>query len=76
MTSDGRLVVYGLSGKIGLIAGAQESPKKFKELSVRNRIFQATAWPHIAVGARCVVCRDKDGNLACFATAAHNGPEK
>jgi outer membrane protein assembly factor BamB len=76
VTSDGRLIVYGHRGKIGLIEGAMRSPKQFKELAVRNRIFDATAWPHIAVGSRCVVCRDKDGNLACYSIAKSSGLEK
>lgn len=72
VTSDGKLVVYGGHGKVGLIEGAEKSPKAFKELAVRDRIFEVPAWPHIAVGTGCVLCRDKDGDLHRYTT----GPAK
>ena len=68
VTSDGRLIVYGGHGKVGLIEGAAKSPKAYKELAVRDRIFESPAWPHIAVGTGFVLCRDKDGNLDRFST--------
>ncbi len=75
MTSDGRLIVCGGHGKVGLIEGAAKSPKAFKELAVKDRMFEAPAWPHIAMGTDCVLCRDKDGNLNRYSTKA-TGSEK
>ena len=66
VTADGRLVVYGGHGKLGLIEGAAKSPKAFKELAVRDRMFKAPAWPHVALADGRLLCRDKDGNLNCF----------
>ncbi len=63
LTADERLVVYGGQGKVGLIEGAGRSPKKYQELAVRDRLFKATAWPHVAVAAGRLLCRDKDGHL-------------
>jgi len=68
VTADGRLVVYGYNGKVGLVEGAGRSQAEYRELAVRDKIFKAAAWPHVAVGGGRVVCRDKDGNLACFTT--------
>jgi len=67
VTSDGRLVVYGANGKLMLIEGAGRSPKEYKELAVREKIFNALAWPHVALADGRVVCRDREGNVACFA---------
>jgi outer membrane protein assembly factor BamB len=59
-------VVYGGSGKLALVEGAGRSPGAYTELAVRDRIFGAVAWPHVAVAGGRVVCRDREGNLACF----------
>ncbi len=67
ITGDGRLVVYGLSGKLILVEGAKRSPTEYKELAVRDKLFKTAAWPHVAVAGGRVYCRDRDGNLAAFA---------
>jgi len=66
-TADGRLVVYGGSGKLALVEGAARSPGAYTELAVRDRMFGAVAWPHVALAGGRVFCRDREGNLACFA---------
>lgn len=66
VTADDRLVVYGGSGKLALVETAKRSPKAYTELAVRDRVFAATAWPHVAVAGGRVFCRDRDGHLACF----------
>lgn len=67
-TADDRLVVYGGDGKLALVETARRSPKAYTELAVRDRVFAASAWPHVAVAGGRVFCRDRDGNLACFPT--------
>jgi outer membrane protein assembly factor BamB len=67
ITSDGRLVVYGANGKLMLIEGAGRSPKAYKELAVKDRIFDAFAWPHVALAKGRILCRDREGHVACFA---------
>lgn len=76
VTADGRLVVYGSHGKVGLIEGAARSPKAFKELAVRDKLFKAPAWPHVALADGRLLCRDKDGNLSCFSVAKRTGDDK
>ena len=66
ITADSRLIVCGGNGKIGLVEGASKSPKEFKELSVQGPVFDSDAWPHITFVAGRVLCRDRNGNLACF----------
>ena len=35
-------------------------------MAADDRIFKAAAWPHVAVAGGRVVCRDREGNLACL----------
>jgi outer membrane protein assembly factor BamB len=67
VTSDGRLIVYGLNGKLALVEGAQRSPDAYKELAVKDKLFKSAAWPHVALADGRVYCRDRDGNVAVFA---------
>ena len=70
VTGDGRLVVYGASGRLILVEGAGRSPAAYKELAVRDRLFKTSAWPHVAVAGGMVYCRDRDGNVAAFAAGS------
>ena len=66
VTSDGRLVVYGLSGKLVLVEGATRSPNAYKELAAKDKLFKSQAWPHVALAGGRVYCRDREGNMAVF----------
>jgi hypothetical protein len=66
VTSDGRLIVYGLNGKLALVEGAKRSPDAYKELAVKDKLFKSAAWPHVALADGRVYCRDRDGNMAVF----------
>jgi outer membrane protein assembly factor BamB len=68
VTADDRLIVYGGTGKLALAETAGRSPTKYAELAVKDRVLNAISWPHVAVGGGRIVCRDRDGNLACFQT--------
>lgn len=65
-TADGRVVVYGGTGKLALVEGAGRSPKAYTELAVRDRVAGAVAWPHVALAGGRLFCRDREGNLACI----------
>lgn len=67
VTSDDRLVVYGKTGKLALVETATRSPHRYRELSVRDQLFQTDAWPHVVVANGRVLCRDRLGHLICFA---------
>ena len=67
VTADGRLIVYGLSGKLLLVEGAGRSPGEYKELAVRDKLFKTEAWPHVAIAGGRAFCRDRAGTLLCFA---------
>jgi hypothetical protein len=36
-------------------------------LAVRDLIFNALAWPHVVLAGGRIICRDREGNIACFA---------
>ncbi len=76
VTADGRVIVYGGHGKLGLIEGAARSPKAFRELAVRDKLFKAQVWPHLALADGHLLCRDKDGNLSCLTSAKPAGSDK
>ncbi|HSQ57833.1 MAG TPA: PQQ-binding-like beta-propeller repeat protein [Gemmata sp.] len=65
-TSDGRLIVFGNRGKLILVEGATRSPKEYKELAVKDQIFNDLAWPHVALANGRLFCRDRVGNVVCF----------
>jgi outer membrane protein assembly factor BamB len=67
VTSDDRLIVYGFNGKLALVETAVRSPDHYEELAVRDRIFRHEAWPHVVLANGHVLCRDRLGNLVCFA---------
>lgn len=67
VTADERLIVYGGNGKLALVETARRSPKAYTELAVKDRLFKTQAWPHVVVADGRVYCRDREGNLACFA---------
>ena len=68
VTSDGRLIVFGLRGKLALIEGARRSPDAYKELALKDKLFKALAWPHVVLAGGRVYCRDRDGNMMVFGT--------
>ena len=66
ITSDDRLIVYGLRGKLALVETAKRSPKKYEELALRDGVFKELAWPHVVLADGWLLVRDRVGNLMCF----------
>jgi outer membrane protein assembly factor BamB len=67
ITADERLIAYGKNGKLALVETAKRSAKSYTELAVRDLIFNALAWPHVVLAGGRIICRDREGNIACFA---------
>ncbi|HEX7900210.1 MAG TPA: PQQ-binding-like beta-propeller repeat protein [Planctomycetota bacterium] len=61
-TSDGKLIVWGGTGRLALL----ETGDAYKELFREPRVFSATAWPHVTLAGGRLYCKDRDGNLKCF----------
>lgn len=66
LTSDNRLIVLGKRGKLALVETAARSPKAYRELAMRDRIFSAEAWPHVVLANGRLFCKDRMGNLQCY----------
>jgi outer membrane protein assembly factor BamB len=69
ITGDNKLVVYGHNGKLALLDTAPTATK-YQELASRDKIFSSLAWPHVALAGQRLYCRDREGNLVCFALTA------
>ena len=46
---------------------AKRSPKKYAQLAQRRGVFRADAWPHVVVSNDRILCKDRRGNVKCFA---------
>jgi hypothetical protein len=70
LTSDGKLIVWGGTGRLSLVETAERSPDSFTELSRNVRLVAATAWPHAALSGGRLFVKDRNGNVKCFAVAS------
>ena len=66
-TADGRLITWANRGDLTLIEGPQRSPDRYRELARVKGIFRTDVWPHLVLSGGRLFCRDRDGNLVCFA---------
>jgi len=66
-TTDGRLIIWGRRGDLALVETADHSPKEYTELSRRKGILKNDVWPHIVLSGGRLFCKDRDGNMVCFA---------
>ena len=66
VTSDGRLIVWGGSGKLALVDTTDHSSKSYRELAGQEGLAATDAWPHVVLAAGRLYCKDWHGNLKCF----------
>ena len=69
-TTDDRLIVWGRRGDLALVETAVRSPRKYKELARKRGVFETDVWPHIVLSGGRLFCKDRDGNMKCFAVSA------
>ena len=69
LTSDDRLIVWADRGDLKLAETAKRSPKKYREVARRARLFRADAWPHVVLANGLLYVKDRRGNLMCLATS-------
>lgn len=67
VTGDGRIVVWANNGDLALVESADRSPDAYKELAMLKGQGEAEAWPHVVLAEGRAFCRDRVGNLKCFA---------
>lgn len=66
VTGDGRLIVFANNGNLLLLETGGRSPDKATILAQTPPLFRSDAWPHVALAAGRLYCKDRDGNIACF----------
>lgn len=73
VTADDKLVVWGGRGRLALVEPAEKSPDRYRELARLDRLAATEAWPHVAVAAGKLYCKDRDGNVKAFRLAGGRG---
>ena len=76
MAADGRLIVYGNKGELSLVESAQRSPDKYQQIATQQILSQTDAWPHVILSDGRILCRDRDGNVQCWATHGGSTPSQ
>lgn len=66
VTSDERLVVWGMNGRLILAETAGRS-KEYVELARLDRVFSTHAWPHVAMAGGRLCVKDREGNVKVYA---------
>jgi hypothetical protein len=69
VTSDNRLIVLSNRGDLSLVDTAVNSPGKYRELAIRTRMLSSDVWPHVVLSNGLVYCKDRKGELKCFAAS-------
>lgn len=66
ITDDDRLIVWGGNGRLELVETAVRSPNSYKQLARVDKVFSTDVWPHLAMAAGRLFCKDRNGNITCF----------
>ena len=67
VTSDDRLIAFGGDGELVLAETAKRSPQQYTELAAKHKLFRTDGWPHVVLANGRLYCKDRKGNLVCFA---------
>jgi outer membrane protein assembly factor BamB len=73
VTRDGRIILWAGRGDLVLAETADRSPARYTQLARQAGIFQTDAWPHVVLSGGRLFCKDRDGNLKCFAVSPTSG---
>ena len=74
VTADGKLIVFGGTGRVSLVETAEFSADRYTELAKTLRIFSAIAWPHVVLSDGRLYCKDRNGNLHCYVVRDAKAP--
>lgn len=66
VTTDGRLVVWGGTGRLALVETAKRSPGEYRELAWRARLAGSHAWPHVALAGGRLFLKGRKGELTAL----------
>ena len=73
VTADERLILWTGRGDLILAETAKRSPTEYRELARTGTLFQTDVWPHVTLAGERLFCKDRDGNLVCFAWSRSAG---
>jgi hypothetical protein len=60
-------VALAATGKLLLAETAERAPREPKILFQRDGLFHHDVWPHVVLADGHLYCKDKQGNVKCFA---------
>ena len=63
--------MWGGRGQLTLVETAGKSADQYKPLASLEKVFNDDVWPHVVLANGRLYCKDRDGNLACFALGGH-----
>ena len=66
LTADDRLIVLGAK-TLALCETAVRSPDAYTELAKVKGVGSDSLWPHVVLSNGRILCRDRMGNMVCFA---------
>ncbi len=67
LTADERIITWANDGDLTLVESAGRSPSRYTELGSEKRVLRDMAWPHVVLSGGRLFCKDRGGNLKCFA---------
>jgi len=73
ITSDDRWILWTGRGDLVLAETAARSPGQYRELARTSTLFRSDVWPHVVLAGGRLFCKDRDGNLVCFALETTRG---
>lgn len=68
-TGDGRIIVWASDGDLVLVESVARTGGEYKVLGEKRRLLRDTAWPHAALADGRLYCKDRAGNIICFAVS-------
>jgi outer membrane protein assembly factor BamB len=76
ITGDGKLIVWSDQGRLTLLQDAAHSPKAYKQLARLAHVFEGgSAWPHVVLSDGLLYCKDRTGDVKCFAPSRRKAGE-
>ena len=67
VTADDRILIWANEGDLALAETSSRAPDDYKELAWKGSVLRAEAWPAVILAGGRIYCKDRTGNLKCFA---------
>ncbi|MBI5759211.1 MAG: PQQ-binding-like beta-propeller repeat protein [Planctomycetales bacterium] len=67
VTSDDKLIVWAGKGELFLAETSALAKAPYRDLARLSGLAKNDVWPHVVLSNQQILCRDRTGNLTCFA---------